>query len=295
MNKFFEIRPLKVCDIDLVTKWSRDEGFAPGAGDVNIYRHTDQQGLWIASLDDEPIGCIAGVKYNSSYGFIGLFIVVKAQRGNGYGIKLWKQAIEHLKDVDCVGLEAAQSRINDYSKWGFKPSSLTTRWQWIGNDNLLGEYPDLDLLNGLNVLEGGSIPSKVVQLYDAKRETSPRPHFLSDWLNHPAGNVLALIDSSGYCHGFGRIRPCLLQKGEGWRVGPLLADSPQLAELLLRKLVNKHNGSVLIDVPGLNQLAPNLLFKLGFKEISSTLRMYKGFQPPIVMSEVYGLACLELG
>ena len=57
--------------------------------------------------------------------------------------------------------------------------------------------------------------SEVVQIYDAKREPSPRPHFLSDWLNHPAGTVLALVDSNRNCYGFGRIRPCLLQNGQG--------------------------------------------------------------------------------
>ena len=73
----------------------------------------------------------------------------------------------------------------------------------------------------------------VVQAYDAQREPSPRPHFLADWLQHPAGSVLALVDGEGRCHGFGRIRPCLLRRGEGWRIGPLLADSAELATLLL--------------------------------------------------------------
>ena len=54
-----------------MTNLSRNEGFAPGAGDVGIYQHTDRQGLWVGTLDEEPIGCIAGVKYNLDYGFIG--------------------------------------------------------------------------------------------------------------------------------------------------------------------------------------------------------------------------------
>ena len=70
MNSDFQIRSLKITDIPKVTNWSRMEGFAPGIGDVSIYQHTDRQGLWVGWLGSVPIGCIAGVKYNPSYGFI---------------------------------------------------------------------------------------------------------------------------------------------------------------------------------------------------------------------------------
>jgi ribosomal-protein-alanine N-acetyltransferase len=63
------------------------------------------------------------------------------------------------------------------------------------------------------------------------------------------------------------MRRCL--QGSGWRIGPLLADSPELAERLLRRL--------------------------GFAPISATLRMYRGTQPEVSLADVYGLACLELG
>ena len=106
---------------------------------------------------------------------------------------------------------------------------------------------------------------------------------------------MALVDASRRCHGFGRIRPCLLQEGKGWRIGPLLADSPKLAELLLRKLLAHHPGVVLLDAPGSNPFAVDLFKKLGFTAISQTVRMYRGEQPPTSMREVYGLACLELG
>ena len=69
MKPEFNIRSLVKSDIKRVTNWSREEGFAPGLGDVNIYKNTDKQGLWIGSIGSKPIGCIAGVKYNSLYGF----------------------------------------------------------------------------------------------------------------------------------------------------------------------------------------------------------------------------------
>ena len=295
MDDFLSIRPMSEDDIDFVTEISRKEGFVPGVGDLGIYQNTDKQGLWVGWLDHKPIGCIAGIRYNQNYGFLGLFLVKDEYRGRGFGLQLWKKALDHLKDLPCIGLEAAPERIVDYSKWGFTVSSKTTRWQWLGNGKILEENFINDDLDDFSFVEGSSIPTNAVEKFDEKREATPRPHFLSSWLNHPAGKVIAVVDKEGVCHGFGRIRPCLLQSGDGWRIGPLMADSPKLLKILLKKLIDSHPGLIIIDSPGLNKTASKLFKDLGFTSESETFRMYKGSLPPVSMNDVYGLACLELG
>ena len=294
MASFLKIRPLARADVPLITDWARQEGFAPGKGDVGIYRQTDRQGLWVGCLAGEPIGCIAGVRYNLAYGFVGLYIVRADHRGQGYGRELWRHALAHLNDVACIGLEAAEARIDDYASWGFQAASPTTRWQHtqvVGVD----DQPMPPVPEGLQLVEGNAIPDAAVQSYDAQRELSPRPHFLADWLHHPAGRVLALMDRDQRCHGFGRIRPCLLRAGEGWRIGPLLADSAALAMVLIAQLRHRHPGVVLLDTPGGNPLASPLMERLGFEPIGRTLRMYRGTMPNDSQTDVFALACLELG
>lgn len=285
------IRALEKGDLADVTAWARAEHFAPGQGDVAIYRHTDRQGLWVGCLNGRPIGCIAGVRYNAEYGFIGMFLVQPEHRGQGFGRELWQRALQHLEGLTCIGIEAAPDRIGDYASWGFAPASPTQRWQRISDGNL----PPAATPEGLSLLEGSAIPDRAVQAYDAQRELSPRPHFLADWLHHPAGTVLALIGPDGSCHGFGRIRPCLLHRGEGWRIGPLLADTPALAAQLLNALMARHAGVVLIDAPAANPEAGPLLLQLGFAVVAETVRMYRGSLPAVPLGDVYGLACLELG
>jgi ribosomal-protein-alanine N-acetyltransferase len=311
------IRPLQSGDINRVTDWARAAGFCPGDGDVGIYCNTDRQGLWVGWLEREPIGCIAGVRYSQAYGFIGLFIVTPLQRRRGYGLQLWRHALDHLADVACVGLEAAPDRIADYGSWGFRPASTTSRWHrpvdpsagtaapGLGSESERGAGPLAAGASGavdpgawdrnLTLIEAAALPERAVLAYDAAREPSPRPHFLRDWLHHPAGTVLTLVDQGGQCHGFGRIRPCLLPREHGWRIGPLLADTPALAERLLLKLMARHPGDVLLDAPGANPAAAALMEKLGFTVQSQTLRMYRGDQPVVGLADVYGLACLELG
>ncbi len=295
MDNRLVIKPFCDADIDFVTEISTKEGFAPGVGDLGIYQNTDKQGLWVGWLNDNPIGCIAGVRYNQKYGFLGLFLVIEKYRGRGYGLQLWKKALDHLSDLPCIGLEAAPERITDYSKWGFTVSSKTTRWQWLGDGELIDDGLMIDDLYDFSFVEDSSIPPNAVEKFDEKRENTPRPHFLSNWLNHPAGKVIAIIDKKGQCHGFGRIRPCLLQRGDGWRIGPLMADNPKLVKILLKKLIDSHPGLIIIDSPGLNNSASELFKDLGFKPESQTFRMYRGYQPPVSMNDVYGLACLELG
>ena len=296
MEKNFTIRNISNDDLQKVTDWAKLEGFAPGIDDISIYKNTDKQGVWVGCLNNIPVGSIACVKYNSSYGFLGLFIVKKEYRNRGYGVKLWKHGLNYLKDIDCIGLEAAPMRIHDYQKWGFKKSSVTNRWKLYGNKNLPKFNFYKDSYSEFRVVPGDKISSEAVILYDSQREPSPRPHFLNDWLKNSYGLVKAIVDKNGMCHGFGRIRPCILvDDKKGWRIGPLLADTPPLAELLIRELVGDLDNEILLDCSGLNPYANYLLSNLGFYEISKTFRMYKGIQPPTPMNQVYGLACLELG
>ena len=296
MEEHFTIRNISNNELEKVTDWAKLEGFAPGIDDISIYKNTDKQGIWVGCLNDTPIGSIACVRYNSSYGFIGLFIVKKEFRNRGYGVKLWQHALHYLRDASCIGLEAAPARLRDYEKWGFKKSSITNRWKLFGHGNLPKGKFYTDLSNSFKVVLGNQISTNAVINYDSPKEPSPRPHFLNDWLGNSFGTVKALVDDNGMCHGFGRIRPCILQDNKrGWRIGPLLADTPPLAEILIRQLVGELENEILLDCPSLNPYANYLLSNLGFCEISKTYRMYKGIQPPFPMNQVYGLACLELG
>ena len=49
---------------------------------------------------------------------------------------------------------------------------------------------------------------------------------------------------------------------------PPLADTPPLAELLIRNLVNNLEAEILLDCSNLNPYANYLLSSMGFKEIS---------------------------
>ena len=52
---------------------------------------------------------------------------------------------------------------------------------------------------------------------------------------------------------------------------------------------------LLIDSPGFNAAANQLMDALGFTAESQTMRMYRGGMPKVDLNDVFALACLELG
>ena len=126
-----EIKAFTSSDLDFVTGLARDEEFAPGIGEIEIYAQTDSQGIWVAWQGSERVGCIAGVTYNPDYAFIGLFVVHPDHRGKGIGRQLWNHALAALEGVTvtCIGLEAAPAMVDVYKRSGFKKDSITKHQQ----------------------------------------------------------------------------------------------------------------------------------------------------------------------
>lgn len=293
----FRIRGLRAADLPVVTEWARQEGFCPGPGDVAIMQLVDQGGGWVGWVDHQPVGCILGVRYDAHFGFIGLFLVKPAYRGHGYGVALWRRALAHLKDVSCIGLEAAPERVDDYGGWGFRAAHDTLRWSSTTSPR---DRPrSRTLPSGHRLLPATAVPESAVAAYDARHEATPRPLFLREWLKarSPADRVRVAVDARGACRGFARIRAALMPApgSPAWRIGPWQADDESLAEALLADLMAGHAGTVMVDAPGINPRAGLVLERQGFRPVSRTIRMYRGRPPVVPIREIYGLACLELG
>ena len=47
-----EIEPFTPADLDVITEMAREQDFAPGVGDIEIYANTDRQGIWLA---EDPV------------------------------------------------------------------------------------------------------------------------------------------------------------------------------------------------------------------------------------------------
>jgi len=86
-----EFQKLTIDDTELINFVAEEVhavGWRTGLDDIAIHVAFSDPGLYIAKLDDTPVGCICFRKYSSSYYTAGYYIVNEKYRGKGYGLQM---------------------------------------------------------------------------------------------------------------------------------------------------------------------------------------------------------------
>jgi hypothetical protein len=83
----------------------------------------------------------------------------------------------------------------------------------------------------------------------------------------------------------------------GYKVGPLFADSPELAGRLFGFLRGQVPTTVLIflDIPEVNRAALDLVERHSMSAVFETARMYTGEFPRLPIDRLFGVTTFELG
>ena len=271
---------MEACDVERIVDWARTEGWNPGLNDAAIFAAADPAGFFCAESNGEMAGGIAAVTYGEVFGFVGLFIVRPDLRGHRVGLDLAQRAVEHLGNR-LTGIDGVLAKEHQYAKFfGFVSAGRNIRFE--------GLPPGL--------ATAGLVPATEVAFdelaaFDRRHFPAPREEFLRTWISQPGG--LALADRrNGTVSGYGVLRPC----ATGFKVGPLFADTREIAEeILLALCLGAGEGPVFLDTPGDNPAAPALARKFGMREVFSTTRMYRGGMPEIAKDGVFGVTSFELG
>jgi GNAT superfamily N-acetyltransferase len=140
MSDKYEIRRASYEEMKYPVEWAAIEGWNPGLYDIDSFYYTDPDGYFLGILNGEPIACISAVSYGD-FGFLGFYIVKPEHRGKGYGIQLWRKAVEYLTGKN-VGLDGVVAQQKNYMKSGFNLAYQNIRYQGKGRGKE-GKYPDL--------------------------------------------------------------------------------------------------------------------------------------------------------
>ncbi len=281
----FEITGASAADMELIRTWADEEGWNPGDSDRFAFAVADPAGFLVGRLDGEPVACISAVRYGSGFGFIGFYITRPAVRGQGYGIQLWHAGMKRL-DGRLVGLDGVVEQQDNYRKSGFRSAWNNVRHE--GRPQRAGAGADD---GGVEVVDAASLPFGLLAAYDRRFFPEARDAFLSAWTALPGRTALAAV-RDGRIEGLGVVRPC----SGASRIGPLYADTPQIAAALLHRLAeHTPDGVVAVDAPDANPAATALLAGLGLVPTFEAARMYTGPAPQVELSGLYGVTSLELG
>jgi GNAT superfamily N-acetyltransferase len=276
------IRHMKRQEFDLALAWAAREGWNPGLHDPDAFYNFDPEGHFVGLLSGVPIGCISAVAYDSTFGFLGLYIVQPEHRGRGFGMKLWRRALHRLAGRN-IGLDGVLEHQRDYEREGFVHA----------HRNIRHELSSMRSAMPCNVVDlRKKYSTDAVAEYEKKLFPAPRVLFLEKWLNPPQGVALGYEDNNGRLAGYGVIRKCI----RGFKVGPLFADTLRGAKELLFGLARYATGeSIYIDIPETNGLGIDLAKEVGMIKVFETARMYNVSLPDLDLSRIYGITTLELG
>jgi len=278
----YTLKTMSRKEIDIAIDWAATEGWNPGLHDADCFYAADQRGFLIGELDGEPIASISVVKYGSSFGFLGFYIVKPEHRGKGYGIQIWDEGMKYLSGRN-IGLDGVVAQQENYQKSRFKLAYRNIRYEGVSGGETT-EHP--------NVLSLSQVTFDMLAKYDEAFFPDDRKKFLKAWVNQPGSVALGALEN-GKLSGYGMIRACRA----GYKIGPLFADAPEYAEAIFNSLKSsvKPGMPIYLDVPEVNPAALSLTEKYGMKLVFETARMYTGVFPNLPLNKIFGVTTFELG
>lgn len=278
----YTIRAMTRQEVDIAIDWAAAEGWNPGLYDANCFYAADPSGFLIGLLGDEPIAMISAVKYGDSFGFLGFYIVKAEYRGKGYGIQIWNAALARLKGR-TIGLDGVVDQQGNYQNSGFTLAYRNIRYRGTGGGNFPTEP---------GVVPLSTLPFDEICAYDKPFFPDNRTQFLKCWIDQPQSTALGILRNRTLA-GYGVLRICR----SGYKIGPLFADSSELAErlFLALKAPVPEGTPIFLDTPAVNSAAVDLAKRHNMTVAFETARMYTGKSPDLPVNRLFGVTTFELG
>jgi len=277
-----EIRGMTLPELEAVLEWAAAEGWNPGLQDAASFYAADPGGFLLGTLDGEPVASIFAVRYGAGFGFIGGYIVRPEYRGKGYGMAVWRAGMARLNGRN-VGLDGVPAQQTNYARSGFRLAHRNVRYEGRGS-----VVPAADRVLPLGPQDIGDVVR-----YDCAFFPDNREQFMRCWLLQEGSVAFGVRDTGGALLGYAVLRPCRA----GFKIGPLCAESPQVAEELMQALRGRvpADEPVFLDVPEPNAAAVALAERHGMHACFETARMYTGEDPGLPLARQYGITTFELG
>lgn len=269
-------------EIPIAVAYALQEGWNPGCHDHECFYQADPRGFFAGKLNGKIIAVGSAVVYDEHYSFCGFYIVDPNYRGEGYGLALAKSTMDYIGSRNA-GLDGVLSMVEKYERFGFKVAYHNARYTGINLPIKASKNQDIIPLSDVSF--------EHLCEFDRHYFPAPRPSFLRCWINQKGGLSLAYVNH-GQLLGYGVIRECY----QGYKIGPLFADSPDIAEELFKQLaLHANNQPVTMDIPECNPHALDLVARYPMEKGFATARMYLNNPLMIDMNNVYGISSLELG
>ncbi|XP_067137432.1 uncharacterized protein [Centruroides vittatus] len=288
----YSVRKMEEKDIPQVVDIWKETGLAEGVHCVDSWFGFDPDGFYVAANDEGFVyGVCSAVNLNQNLSFLGLYAVRNEFQKKGIGLKIWKVAMQHVGERNA-GLNSVPEHLHTYRDLaGF---SIVTKWQSIvyESNNIC---PD-NLLKSLKSVEVKTIDESILDDvidYDCKVHGFDRSKIVRLSTNETGSVAVAAKTERGVC-GYGSITKNI--QGTSL-VGPLYADSREVAEILLWHLIQKfpttlEDGLTIMAID-CNPHAVEVANTLGLKKMMEVPRCYRKNEVAANFNKIYGQHALN--
>jgi hypothetical protein len=283
---------MSIEDVEIAIQWAADEGWNPGLDDASAFFQADPTGFIMVKDAGKTVACLSVVKQGDDNGFLGLYICPPEHRGQGYGWTAWQAGIDYLQGR-TVGLDGVPEQQENYRKSGFEYHYRNIRFSGKA-DGLYSNSELAALLQRSNLTIRESEPEDWNSLQDLDYLVHGlhRHAYLQSWLTNIPTRKTLICKFEGQLVGFGTIRACV----NGFKIGPLIAQRADTAEMLVSALANSYGtDELIVDVPEPNRAAVDIVERLGLTHSFETARMYRGVAPKYQLQSLFAVTSFELG
>jgi GNAT superfamily N-acetyltransferase len=271
--------------LDILVSWADQEGWNPGLYDADVFWHTDPDGFYGFFDQGELVAGGAIISYDRAFGFMGFFIVKPAYRGRGIGRNLWylrrDTLYRRLNPGAAIGMDGVVAMQPFYTRGGFALSFRDLRYEGMGK-----KYP---AEGPVSPIEETDITD--VLTYDRECFGFDRRRFMIQWLKMPEAFTFKYAENN-------RLKgvAVLRKVRRGYKIGPLFADTPGVADALFRACASAAKDvPFYLDIPVVNPAAKTLVDRYRMTYVFECARMYYGTPPALPTDKIYGITTFELG
>lgn len=284
-KSLYDFRKLDFKGLLCLIKWARLEGWNPGLHDADAFWAADNDAFYGIFFQDNLIGGGSIVSYNGKLGFMGFFVVKPEYRSQGIGRRLWylrrDTLLSRLRPDAPIGLDGVLAMQPFYRKGGFEIAFRDERYELKSSN-----YKVSNCISSIQTAD-----FQLINHFDYKCFGFNREQFLKKWLFGLQRFTFKFMDKN-LLKGYVVIRKASV----GYRIGPLFAETPAIAEELLKATLTVIlDEPIYIDVPVTNADALEMLKAHHAKYVFECARMYYGSIPTIPVQKIFGITTFELG
>lgn len=283
---------------NVIVNWMVEEGWRPGLKDAECFLACDPSAAFVGELNAKPIACATMTKYADRFNFGGCYVVSKEHREKGYGRMLYDAAMASAMPSCSIAIAGLLHLEELYKRKGFRSQFYGARFDLHPPTAITRLSEISERCHGpVNIKCIEEVDLQALFKYDAAVFGAERHAFLTKWFRIPGKHGRVAINSEGSIVGYTVARPSFVKK-EGYKIGPLFADSEPIAEKLLKAVFEEllqEEPVPVVCIDALTKKAKEMSEKLQGKKSFEIVYMVMYDLPGACFDKWFGMTTLELG